>query len=362
MGCGGAERQLAWMVNRLTERGHAVVLTVLHSLESHFQVNASIRLRFFANDHPRVLTPAGRFWMRRQWLRKQIIDGRPDVVLSFINVANVITLLASSGVRVPVVVAERGFPPLSQIPWHYRRLRGLLYRRADAIAVQTDEAAAWVRTIAPRSMVEVIPNPVPPPPVNLSTEVGFPIPAGRKIVAMGRLVPEKGFDLLIAAYALIAARFPEWTLMILGDGPERSDLERQIAANSLEDRVLLPGQVDEPALVLRECDFFVMSSHHEGFPNALCEAMACGLPAVSFDCPAGPRNIIRSAIDGILVPAGDVAALASQMSALMIDEPRRLEMARRAPEVVSRFDATRILDAWEHLLRTVTAQQEDQIR
>jgi glycosyltransferase involved in cell wall biosynthesis len=144
----------------------------------------------------------------------------------------------------------------------------------------------------------------------------------------------------------------------LGEGPERGSLERLIDAYGLRERVTLLGQVQQPGAYLLESELFVLSSRHEGFPNALCEAMACGLAAVSFDCPAGPRHIIRHGADGLLVPAGDVQALSREMSSLMSDSLLRRRLGNRAAEVSARFDATEIFPVWEKVLREVVAQGE----
>jgi glycosyltransferase involved in cell wall biosynthesis len=178
------------------------------------------------------------------------------------------------------------------------------------------------------------------------------------MTAMGRLTHQKGFDLLLQAFSRIAERHPDWQLLILGEGDLRNDLERQRAELGLTDRVQLPGVVIDPYPVLRSSDMFVMASRFEGFPYALLEAMACGLPVIYADCPSGPGEIINNGSDGILTPTGDVEALAIAMDRLMNDEGERQRLAGRAPEAMQRFSLSKTVDAWEELFAQVTNSGE----
>ena len=162
-----------------------------------------------------------------------------------------------------------------------------------------------------------------------------------QLAAMGRLAPQKGFDLLIDAFARAAQDKPDWSLSILGEGPERRRLEEQIHKRGLEGRVRLCGWVSDPATVLRNCDAFVLSSRFEGFPNALLEAMALGLPAIAADCPSGPAEIIRHEVDGLLVAARDVPALSAAIRRLLSDDQLRGRLGAEAAHVVDRFSSER---------------------
>jgi glycosyltransferase involved in cell wall biosynthesis len=167
---------------------------------------------------------------------------------------------------------------------------------------------------------------------------------------MGRLSPEKGFDLLIRAFAQVAASHPDWSLQILGEGEHRPALEALVHAFQLGDRVRLPGWVDQPESLLQQAALFVLSSRYEGFPNALLEAMASGLTCISFDCDSGPVEIIRHEVDGLLVPAEDTDALARALERLMADEALRVRLALEATTVVARFGYDGVLEQWDRLV------------
>jgi glycosyltransferase involved in cell wall biosynthesis len=170
---------------------------------------------------------------------------------------------------------------------------------------------------------------------------------------MGRLEVEKGFDRLIEAFQLVAQDCPGWKLLIVGEGSLRPKLERLVSSLGLEGCVDLPGRVGNPRTLFARCDLFVMSSHSEGFGLALVEAMSAGLPAISFDCDFGPREIIQPGRSGMLVRAGDVPALAQAIAGLVKDGPLRARLACAAMTSTVRFAPEQTLAEWEALLRRV---------
>lgn len=220
------------------------------------------------------------------------------------------------------------------------------YGELDAIAVLSadDEAdyGALVRDTPTR--VERLPNAVPDLGGGIAT-LDAPV-----IVAAGRLVAQKGFDLLIDAFAPIAARHPDWEVRIYGGGQDKAALQRQIEARGMAGRVRLMGAARELGPALAEGSLFALSSRWEGFGLVIVEAMSRGLPVVSFDCPRGPSDIITDGRDGLLVPAEDTAALGAAMERLIDDPAARRAMGAAALERARDYDGDAIAARWAALL------------
>jgi glycosyltransferase involved in cell wall biosynthesis len=156
--------------------------------------------------------------------------------------------------------------------------------------------------------------------------------------------------LLLDAFAEAHRGQLAWRLVILGEGPERTMLEAKIRALGLEGYTLLPGVVSPIEDWLQHADLFVLSSRYEGFPNVLLEAMTCGLPVLAFDCASGPGEIIQSDVDGLLVPAGDVSALAAGLERLMHDTALRQRLGQAAKVSTQRYGLPQVMANWDALI------------
>jgi glycosyltransferase involved in cell wall biosynthesis len=238
---------------------------------------------------------------------------------------------------------------------HRRRLSRDVRRelhRFDAIVVLTGEDARDYRAElngAP-TRVERIPNALP--------ELGggrSPL-SERAIAGVGRLTGQKGFDLLIRAFATVVRERPDWELRIYGDGSQRPELERLIAELGLNGSVRLMGATSEIGEELSRASVFALSSRFEGFGMVLVEAMSKGLPVVSFDCPRGPSEIVDDGVDGVLVPNGDVEALARALVELTGDDRRRRELGAAGLEKSRRYEIGAIGERWDALLAELQSQ------
>jgi glycosyltransferase involved in cell wall biosynthesis len=231
-------------------------------------------------------------------------------------------------------------------------LRRIHYGGLHAVVAQTSECAAWLLRHTRARQAPVIPNSAswPLPVQSPVVAPGALCRPGRRIVlGAGRLVESKNFALLIDVFGRVAARHPDWDLVILGKGPLHEALRSQVAAAGLDARVFLPGLVGNLGDWYARSDLYVMTSRFEGFPNTLVEALAHGVPVVSFDCDTGPRDIIRHGTDGLLIPMNDAQALHDGLDSVIGDEALRHKLARRAGEARERFSVERVAGMWEAL-------------
>src|SRR5215831_5231655 len=290
-------------------------------------------------------------------IRRSIVAEKPDVVVSFLDQTNVRVLVSSLGTGIPVIVAERTDPRHHLIRKAWRVARWLTYPMANVVVVQTPDVARWFRRTTPVRRLAVIPNAVRYQEDLQLDRVGDPKPRPSNLIcAMGRLGPEKGFDLLLDAFGRSGLIEDRWRLEIMGEGGERDALSRRAEALGITQALSLPGRIDGIGPRLAAADIFVLSSRYEGFPNALLEAMQMGKACVSFDCPSGPRDLIEDGRNGLLVPAEDVDGLSAALKRLARDVDLRRRLGAEAAGVVEQFSPARVYGRWLSLIDAVATR------
>ena len=225
-------------------------------------------------------------------------------------------------------------------------------KRLDQLVVLTDKSkAAWPEL----SNVTVIPDPIT---IEVKSEKVKSEKCVNRVVTIGRYAYQKGYDLLLQAWAEISRirdleNGEEWTLDIFGQG-DQADYRQLMTELGIDtDCCHLNGPIEDVVKVYQDSSIFVLSSRFEGFGMVLVEAMACGLPVVSFDCPAGPDEIITDGVDGLLVPSGDVHALAEKLMVLISDENLRRRLGQQARQTAQRYDMATLADQWKTLFEKV---------
>tara|TARA_R110002049_G_scaffold72490_2_gene187067 strand:+ start:60824 stop:62002 length:1179 start_codon:yes stop_codon:yes gene_type:complete len=378
---GGAERVMAGLVNRLSDRGHHVTLVTLddgqtsrHTIEPAVtRVSLGVMTRGGGWGN-RVLS----LRRRASKLRDEIQRLEPDVVLSFCDRNNVLTLFATRKLDVPVVVSERSDPQMQTLGIIGQWARRITYRRAARLVALTDHAAACLQPLHDQP-VAVIPSAIGQPPINEPPVHEPPVheppvhqsPVGeasatsdrtlaienRLVLGIGRLEREKGFDRLIRAFSEFQKSDTgrDWKLRILGEGSQRERLQQLIQQTGAR-HVSLPGWVQPVWDELGGATLFVLPSLYEGFPSALLEAMAAGVPCVAADCPSGPSAVVEHERNGLLV-ASSVDGLLYGMRQMASDPDARERMGRAGRAVLTRFSWESMVDAYESLLLDVVEQQ-----
>jgi len=353
---GGAERVLTLLANELCKKGWSVTLLTFDSGSEpvFFELHSGVQHWPLS-----LMREQGGWWKAikvhflRPWvLRRAIRKSRPDAVIAFLERMNILTLMATIGLKIPVIVSERNHPVFNTSKF-LSLSRQAVYKMSACLVLQTHDAGAFFSSSIPKS---VIPNPilVPeyPAPV-LKSEA-----SSQTLVAMGRLCSQKGFDFLLNAFAPLGNKFPDWVLEIWGEGAQRENLENLRDELGLRERVRFPGLTKEHYKTMAEADIFVLSSRYEGFPNVLGEAMACGLPVVSFDCPSGPSEMIQDGVNGLLVPPENIQELSSSLERLMASVELRNTLGEQARKITESYSLDKIVQSWEELIGEVVNEQK----
>ncbi|MFL6630759.1 MAG: glycosyltransferase [Massilia sp.] len=361
---GGTERTVATLANHWTTRGWEVtVATLAPQAEDFYGLHPAVaRVALdLAGPSGNPIAAARQNLRRVRALRRLLERVRPGVAVAMMSTPNVLLALAGRGLPGLVAVgSEHCYPPHAPLGRLWSAARRRTYGRLGAVVALTDECRCWIETHTSARSVPVIPNavacPLPSIPPRIAPDAVL-APGRKVLLAAGRLDPVKNLEALLAAFARLAPVHPDWDLVLLGDGPERGALHAAIGALGLGGRVVLPGIAGNVGEWHARADLYVLTSHSEGFPNALAEALCHGVPAVSVDCDTGPRDIVRHGVDGLLVAPGDPAALAQALGQLMGDGALRRQFAARAAEARERFSIERIAALWEALFVRLAATQ-----
>jgi GalNAc-alpha-(1->4)-GalNAc-alpha-(1->3)-diNAcBac-PP-undecaprenol alpha-1,4-N-acetyl-D-galactosaminyltransferase len=347
---GGVERMATNIMNAMAARGHDVSLFTwdLAGAEPFYPMDDSITWHRLDMGHAGQLAGNRLRARRAVEFRRLVRSAKPDVVIGFQHGPWLFAEVSLAGCDVPVILAERNAPDQYD---HTRagKIRNLIFqsmRTATAITIQSphyvDRYPAYLR-----SRIVVIPNPVYP-------AKRFAEPGGdraqRTLLSVGRLSYQKNYPALIAAFARLASARPDWRLRIVGEGEERSALEKLIDDTGLGDRMSMDGAVTDVASEYAAADLFCLPSRWEGFPNTLAEALAHGVPAVAFSGCAGTGDLVEHGKNGLLaVGNADTSALTASLEALMDDAGERDRMGTNARSIGTRFAPDKIYDQWERL-------------
>ena len=365
LGGGGAERAMVTILNHL-DRSLFQLHLALFQKEGPF-------LDLLASDvsvyeiQPRPTDFVRRNWTRLLGIQNLVQSIQPALIFSMLWQANAVTIIADMlwDYRAPIVINEQTAPRASLTYDSRRRaiwpLARRLYPRADEVVVISKGIGVELSqdVAIPAEKIHVIHNPVVITPQQLESEnsTGHNTSGAYTVVSVGRLVPLKNYPMLLHAIKL-ARREVDVELYILGDGPEKMNIQILAERLGIAPAVHLLGFVPNPHDFMARADLFVLTSKHEGFGNVLIEAMASGVPVVATDCPYGPREILENGKYGVLVSVDDVDALAEKIVAMLTNHQRRKEFILRGRERAKDFSANGIAKQYKQLFLDVIAKHK----
>lgn len=348
---GGVERMIITIMNGLIERGHEIDLLTWDQAgaTAFYPMAPQITWHRLNLGDPSIKASPRLILKRAAKTRTLVANRQPEAIVAFQDGPFRALRAYTAGLDIPVIAAERSAPTGFDHTRNGRRRKSIVFnsfRFAASVVIQCESYRAhypaWLH-----ERIVTIPNPVRP--AGRFAQPAKPDASGRFVLlSVGRLSFQKNYECLINAFALVSARFPDWDLMILGEGESREKLERMIEQTPEPHRIRLPGPVSDPERYYPEAHIFCLPSRWEGFPNALAEALAHGLPAIGFADCSGVNELINHGINGFLVPGnGDTHGLAHALSRLMGDETLRTNMGSAACAISDKYRADAILDLWE---------------
>ena len=318
---GGAERVTSILANKFSEFKIDVTVIVMKpvSLRSYTLADDVKVISMF--EEPIEKTGSGLVFNIKRiiLLRKLIKHLSPQVLYTMMVDANVVGSIALLGSAVPCVISERNDPSQFRVGRPWNAVRKIAYGLSYSAVAQTVRAQRWLNRNTRAKRVVVIPNPVEFPLLDSRPHVAVPENSGPMILAVGRLCSQKQFDHLVDAISQLTDEFPNWWVSILGEGVDRDTLREKIVNCGLDKKIKLVGRVGNIGDWYQSASMFVMTSRYEGYPNSLIEAMASGVPVVSYDCPSGPAEVIRHGANGRLAAANNVRDLVLNMRIIMAD-------------------------------------------
>ncbi len=383
---GGIERVVSTLANEWSRRGRKVSVVTLHDRRRFFALDPSVHhviidragLTWAAEALKKIKSGLSELRVARPWLivlfgwplyhlfaerfyslnfrlfieyeswalRRALRRIDSPVVVSLGTAFNIITLRACEGLGRRVVISERNDPRrlarfgLWDLMWRKH------YRSADLVTANTRGALLDMGDYVEPEKLAFVPNPL----VFRNGNGGAHASPAPSFLTVGRLVWDKAHDVLLDAFALLGGELQEWRLAIVGDGRRRELLKAQAKELGLAGRVDWHGVVPDPHAFYRAANIFVLPSRVEGTPNALLEAMSCGLPVIVSDGAPGPLELVEDGVTGLVVPVNDAQALAAALRRLACDGELRSRLGEAARTRVSEYDLPRALAAWESVV------------
>ena len=338
---GGSERVISILANKLSERGHEVEIICYNKHIVFYPINSSVKIVFAEEE-----CKSSNIIKKMIWLRRHIIQEKPEIVIPFMVAVYSCTLIALLGCRIPVLSSVRNDPRLGRRI--YKFARRTILPLSTHIVVQTKH----IKDYFPKKLhdkITIIYNPVND---RIFDVLSNNYSKQNRIISVGRLFPQKNQKMMICAFSKIASEFTNWKLVLFGEGPLRPELENLIKEKNMTGRIELPGRSEMVLEEVAKSKLFCMSSYYEGMSNAMIEAICLGLPIISTKV-SGTEELVQDGYNGYLLEDNDIDGLAYRFKEMMSHEENIHLFGQRNREQVYKFKTEAIVNQWENLIKKV---------
>ncbi len=352
---GGSERVMCNLIQYFIEHDQQITLVTQYKREDEYPLNDRAN-RIISDINPekvgnnRVLNLIRRF----QKLRNIWKAEKPDAILVFIGKNNFMALLTAWGLHIPVVVSVRADPNQEYPNGWMRFMARHLFKKAAGVVLQTRECMEFFPKAVQRKSV-ILHNPVN----GVFFENPYEGDREHTIVTVGRIDENKNQELLLRAFAMIAADYPDYQIILYGRGDQEEKLKQLAESSGIAACVTFAGNVSDVAEQIKKAGVFVLTSNTEGMPNALLEAMVLGLPVIATDCPCGgPRDLIRHGKNGLLTPVGNANKMKENLQLLLNDLQYAYQMGQNARKTTDIYREKIVYREWMDYLMSVTKKNK----
>lgn len=353
LGAGGAERSVTGLANHFVNQ-HKVSIITLVKTTPFFELDPKVRLLYCLGRPKERTNPIQSItdgMLRIRKLIKLLKAEESEVVISFMYTSNIYSIWAAKWLGISCIGCERSNHAVFRLPRNHERLRNFSYHYLNKLVVQTQGNQKYYEDFMPANKITIIPNAVSE---SLQPQRSLPQNLEEKIILnVGSFKNGKAQDLLIRAFAQI--KNPKWRLVFVGKGPNLENFEALVQELAIGEQVDFLGAQKDIAAFYNKASLFVFTSEHEGFPNALLEALYFGLPCISTNCPHGPADLIEDGLNGFLVPVGNQEALQEKIIHLMNDKNLRNSFSKEAVAKSKTYEIEPIAEQWMGVIKSVTA-------
>ncbi|WP_418511283.1 glycosyltransferase family 4 protein [Corallibacter sp.] len=347
---GGAERVVSTLANSLSEQFDITIIT-LYKCKPFYSLNDSVNVVSCKNSYSgnaSIFLSVKNLFGFIYTILKLLKTHKIDIAIGFMSTTNIYTIISSKLLNIPCIVSERIHPEYSSLNNFWCKVRRFIYPLSNKLVVQTHDIKVYFESFLKPEKITIIRNPLAP---ELLKKRDSSVKKEKIILNVGRLTNQKNQEALIKAFHKIQPK--DWKLQLIGSGKNEKKYKALITELNLQNSVTLLGNINNVFDHYNKASIFAFPSRYEGFPNALTEAMAFGLPCISADCPSGPSELIENNVNGFLIPVDDDNALEDILKLLIENPEKRFDIGEKARKSTSSFEVDYITNEWKKLITSL---------